>query len=231
MSIHRPGVSVKRILPLVCLSLSLLTSACSQNDFASAQQASRSYLITVDESESTGTSDSIDPTGTQAHELPIKEAPEADDDAATACAKLTGVPSEKIKVSGSLSDIKLSNNQPLALKVTGNKNLVTLDLTKQAPTTLVKAICIFIAGNQNSIKLDVALHIQSIFVTARGNQSKVEINTKQNSTIDHIDMDAKGNRSLMEISGAGSYPCEGSNSAIICEKKTPDTTAPAKTNL
>ncbi|MBC7658697.1 MAG: hypothetical protein H7249_03230 [Chitinophagaceae bacterium] len=214
---------------LICLSASLATSACSRSDFASAEAASQAYEIKVEDVPYASANETPNTTATSSDAIVTKStdtisstslSTAVTDESVGDCAKLAGVSSDQVKVNGSVKDIKLTSQQPLALKVTGNKNLVTLNLATQAPATQVKAICLFLAGNQNSVNILVGIHVGAIFVKARGHLAKVEIQTTKDSVIESIDMDAQGNGGSLSIAGEGSFPCDGLNPSIICQRKT-----------
>ncbi|HYX32593.1 MAG TPA: hypothetical protein VE954_05735, partial [Oligoflexus sp.] len=92
---------------------------------------------------------------------------------AGACASIAGVNKDRVKVSGSQKSITLANQDAFALKVTGNQNKVHLKMSSDGPGAKVSAICIFIAGNQNNVTMDIGVSVGKIYIKARGNKALV----------------------------------------------------------
>lgn len=208
----------KALFSLVVLTL--ITSACGDNKFSEASASGQSYRVnvqddadsSVDTNESTGTGE--DSSDTSTTEGSGTQGEEKDDQ--LACSKLTGVKQSKVKISGSEQDIVISKTDALAFRVTGNQNVVTVDLSVPFEGA-VKAMCIFVAGNKNQVKIDNANHISAIYVVARGNNAQIDITNRKGSIVDVINLDAKGNSASLNLSGEGTYPCDKSNSAISCK--------------
>ncbi len=208
--------------------LALTTVACENSEFAGATGATQAYSVSVkdglpgaDSSAETvkdGESTTTDESKSEKGKGKVKEPIKGEDGSEQAdCAKLSGVKLENVKVSGSLNNIVITKQDALAFKVTGNQNLVTVDLKNQPAESLVKAICIFVAGNQNQIKLEIGNHVGAIYVIARGNQPQINISALKGSVIDTIEMDAKGNGGKLSVSGEGKFPCDKTNAGISCQ--------------
>lgn len=208
----------KSLLSLVVFLL--ITTACGDNKFSEASASGQAYRVSVqdgadssvDTNESTGTGDDSSVSSTT--EGSSTQGEEKDDQ--LACSKLTGVKQSKVKISGSQQDIVVSKTDALAFRVTGNQNVVTVDLSVPFEGAM-KAICIFVSGNKNQVKIDNANHISAIYVVARGNHAQVDIANRKGSIVDVINLDAKGNSASLNLSGEGTYPCDKSNSSISCK--------------
>ncbi|MBC7659210.1 MAG: hypothetical protein H7249_05825 [Chitinophagaceae bacterium] len=204
------------------LSLSSLSTACDGTKFAGAKSETQAFQVRVSnpESASTSGSDAIPSTPASTVQSGIKtKAGSSDNDekeSLAECSKLTGVAVEAIKVAGSENDILLDPHQAFVLRETGNKNSIKIDFKATPENPHVKAICVFIAGNQNEVRLNVANHIDSIFVVMRGNHASMDIATVKGSVIDSIEMDAKGNGGQLVLSGEGQFPCDKGNQSIHC---------------
>jgi len=237
---------VKSKFLVLSIVSTLALTGCSQGEFAEANSSKRTYQIQIDDSNTADTQDSTvlgqtssqnsnpaikgqnpdgDPDDTDDNDDPTNETPKggdntpggADKEGVADCAKLTGLDASRIKVAGSTQNIKLSSQQGLSMKVTGNKNVVTLDLASQPVDTVVKAICIFIAGNQNTIELDIGVHVQTLAIIARGNRPSIQVSTTEGSIIDSIKFDAKGNGGKLTVDGEGTFPCDKANPGIVCQ--------------
>ncbi|RYZ58825.1 MAG: hypothetical protein EOP07_05885 [Proteobacteria bacterium] len=206
----------KSLLSLVVLTL--ITSACGDNKFSEASATGQSYRVnvqddadsSVDTNETTGEDSGV----TSTPDGSVTQGEEKDDQ--LACSKLTGVKQSKVKISGSQQDIVISKTDALAFRVTGNQNVVTVDLSVPFEGAM-KAICIFVAGNKNQVKIDNANHISAIYVVARGNHAQVDIANRKGSMVDVINLDAKGNSASLVLTGEGTYPCDKGNAAVVCE--------------
>ena len=212
----------------------LTTVACDRSEFAGAVSPTQAYSVSIkapseDSTGATGTDKTVatpDKTAATPDKTAATPDPKSGDtpdpsnngDIKADCVKLSGTNSEKVKVSGSEKNIVITNQDALAFRVTGNKNLVTVDLKSQPVESQVKAICLFIAGNQNRVKLEISNHVGAIYIVSRGNQAQVEIATLKGSLIDTIDMDAKGNSGGLSLTGEGKFPCDKNNPSIHCQQ-------------
>ncbi|MBC7533970.1 MAG: hypothetical protein H7318_20580 [Oligoflexus sp.] len=150
----------------------------------------------------------------------IDESDDGDDVEASEeeCSSELGVPVHRIKVSGKGKLMKISQDEALFVKVTGNMNTVLIDLTSQAPSTTVKAICLSVAGGRNKVSLKVGLHVEAVYIKTRGKDPRVEIITTKGSVIDSISINARKSKGPeVFLSGPGAYTCDSSHS-LVCGK-------------
>lgn len=119
-----------------------------------------------------------------------------------ACAKLQGVAVDRVKVAGSQNNMSLTSSSVAAIKITGNQNSVSLMLAGAAEARLA-GVCIFLAGNQARIDMDVGLNLERLVYVARGNQSHGELALSGNGTIGAMAVDLSGNGASLHISGDG----------------------------
>jgi hypothetical protein len=119
-----------------------------------------------------------------------------------ACAKLQGVSVDRVKVAGNQNNMSLTSSSVAAIKITGNQNSVSLMLAGAADARLA-GVCIFLAGNQARIDVDVGLNLERLVYVARGNQSHGELALSGNGTIGAMAVDLSGNGASLHISGDG----------------------------
>ncbi len=133
------------------------------------------------------------------------------------CASVAGVGQNRVKVAGSQKDISLTPTEALAIRLTGNLNKVTLKLSATLPTTKLPAVCIFVAGNQNKISMDVNMVVGKIYVRARGNQALVEAQVNKDGVIEDLQIDANGHSPQIVMKGEGKYPCDKNIESLSCQ--------------
>jgi hypothetical protein len=200
---------------LLCLTVfSLSALACGGNKFASAEGTALTYRVNA-APEPASSENVAAGEGTNVSAPTKPEDSEQDSQDKLECSKLAGIKSGQVKISGSEQNIALNKDNALSFRVTGNKNKISVDLTASYEGT-IKAICLFVAGNQNQVKIDNANHLAGVYIIARGNKAKVEILNRKGSVVDKIDLDAKGNAASLELSGEGTYPCDKANGNIVC---------------
>ncbi|WP_141736313.1 hypothetical protein [Oligoflexus tunisiensis] len=146
----------------------------------------------------------------------IKGNDQATDADAGDCAANAGINKERVKVSGSQKSITLTPQDAFALKVTGNRNLVNLKMTADAPGARLSAICLFVTGNQGHVTMDVGVTVGKIFIKARGNQALVEAAVSKDGVIEDLQVDANGNQPGIVLTGEGTYPCN--HTSVSCVK-------------
>ncbi len=132
------------------------------------------------------------------------------------CATAAGINKDRVKVSGSQKTLTMTPSDAFALKVTGNQNLVNLKMSGDAPGASVSAICLFLAGNQSHVTMDIGVKVGKIFIKARGNKALVEAAVSKDGVIQALQVDANGNQPSIIMKGEGSYPCD--QAAVTCQK-------------
>ena len=107
------------------------------------------------------------------------------------CSSLLGTEA-KVHVAGSLNDVQLSGAEAGLLKVTGNQNQVSINVSSTDGD--LEGLCIFVSGNQSKVSVNVkAVQILNLAVVLRGNQTKVELNLVDGGNVAQIVEDIKGN--------------------------------------
>lgn len=132
------------------------------------------------------------------------------------CASAAGINAGRVKVSGSQKNLTMAPGDAFALKVTGNQNVVNLKMTADAPGARVSAICLFLAGNQSHVTMDIGVTVGKIFIKARGNKALVEGSISKDGVIENLQVDANGNQPSILMKGEGTYPCD--QAAVSCQK-------------
>jgi hypothetical protein len=145
-----------------------------------------------------------------------KKIHDGDDDADThlrpshqedlACGKIIGVDqSQIIHISGNLSQINIRPTSVIALKINGNLSKVSLDLSKT--TGSIQGICLFLAGNQPNLDLDLGVTVGRLLYVARGNRSLSSIRLEASGDIRSSFFDLRGNSPSVVLSGASNLLC------------------------
>lgn len=132
------------------------------------------------------------------------------------CASAAGINKTRVKVSGNQKNLTMAPGDAFALKVTGNQNVVNLKMTADAPGARVSAICLFLAGNQSHVTMDIGVTVGKIFIKARGNKALVEGSISKDGVIEALQVDANGNQPSILMKGEGTYPCD--QAAVSCQK-------------
>lgn len=132
------------------------------------------------------------------------------------CAAAAGINKTRVKVSGNQKSLTMVPGDAFALKVTGNQNVVNLKMTGDAPGARVSAICLFLAGNQSHVTMDIGVSVGKIFIKARGNKALVEGAISKDGVIENLQVDANGNQPSIVLKGEGTYPCD--QAAVSCQK-------------
>ncbi|HET9236287.1 MAG TPA: hypothetical protein VFO10_03490 [Oligoflexus sp.] len=145
-----------------------------------------------------------------------KEAGKGGDADAGECASAAGINKSRVKVSGNQKSLTMAPGDAFALKVTGNQNVVNLKMTGDAPGARVSAICLFLAGNQSHVTMDIGVSVGRIFIKARGNKALVEGSISKDGVIENLQVDANGNQPSIVMKGEGTYPCD--QAAVSCQK-------------
>lgn len=147
-------------------------------------------------SEKTGDSDEDDKDGSEAGSI-------------QSCAKQAGVDkSSIIALKGSLPlDIKPTD--VFFLHISGNRRFVKLKLSSEESGVKVKAICVFVAGNQSAANLEINLPVTNIFHKGRGNRSKGNIVVLEKGRVEHSFADLAGNQSSFVMRSPHEADCQG----------------------
>lgn len=135
---------------------------------------------------------------------------------AGACASVAGINKDRVKVSGNQKTLTMIPGDAFALKVTGNQNVVNLKMSGDGAGARVSAICLFLAGNQSHVTMDIGVAVGKIFIKARGNKALVEAAVGQDGVIESLQVDANGNQPSIVMKGEGKYPCD--QEAVSCQK-------------
>ncbi|MBF0443655.1 MAG: hypothetical protein HQK54_17240 [Oligoflexales bacterium] len=140
------------------------------------------------------------------------------------CAEFLGIETSRVKVAGSKKVENFTAQDGLFMKITGNRNKVSIKVEGINGGKDVKGICIFIAGNKNTVSLDLKANLGKLYYIARGNQSVGTVEVQSGSKFAGGQFDMAGNQGKVTIKGAGEFSCDvqkqirGNDSQVICEK-------------
>lgn len=190
--------------------LCFLAVACEKGKFAAETASSEAFEVRViDNAPATSVEPKDDLDAGEPSDTRVDKTRDVDTDTdAKDCAAATGVSAERVKVSGSDKNIALGPQDAFALKVTGNTNTVSLKLASAPATRRLAAVCLFLAGNQNQVNLDIGMVIGQIFIKARGNQAQVVGLVSKEGVIEQIRVDASGHQPSITWKGEGAWPKE-----------------------
>lgn len=137
------------------------------------------------------------------------------------CAKLTGVDAKQIHVMGNQTSKSITANSVIAARVTGNRSNLNLNL-QGGEETYVRGLCLFVAGNQGSAKVNVGLHLGQLLYVGRGNRSRGEVYVAANGKIDQVVANLSGNATTLQVAGPGNYYCaasrvSGNSGGVSCD--------------
>ncbi len=135
-----------------------------------------------------------------------------EDDVSTAevaeCRSRFGGEDAKTVIAGSKKKMTIEVGSLLIIKVVGNQNLAELNLVAGEEMAKLAGVCVFIAGNQNTVSIKVgAVEVDNIAIFARGNRAKGSIEVAEGGKVSQIDVDQRGKDHEVTISGKGQYSC------------------------
>ncbi len=126
---------------------------------------------------------------------------------AKACApamRNLGKPLTVVNVDDRNSNIVISPNSVIALKLTGDRVKVVLDLDSATPLT---GVCFFLAGHEPELQFSTAAAVQAVAVIETGDQAKAQI-TLTGGSSESLSVDLRGHNPSLDISGVSSSLCE-----------------------
>jgi len=126
-----------------------------------------------------------------------------------ACAKLYGVDKGDVVGITSQGNQTVAPGSVLAAHVNGNNSKVTITLTGESDMNIA-GICIYAAGNQPEVQVNVGVKLGGLFYRGRGNSSKGFIYVRELGSVETLIADLAGNSAMLQVNGPGSYSCEGS---------------------
>lgn len=124
------------------------------------------------------------------------------------CASRLGTQIEKVISVSDFGKKEVSDSHVLLIKVTGNKGVVNLKI-KNA----MAGVCIFTAGNQPNVNINVEAPVGFMHTKARGNSGIVDFNVVQNFiTTSYVDV--SGNSSVITLSDKSGASCRNFSAVI-----------------
>ena len=146
-----------------------------------------------------------------------------DESAIAACgAQFKGKPKIKFVQYRKVKNPKISSQDIIVLKLNGNQPVLNLNLNGKSGDS-VKGICLFLTGNQSTVKIETNIEIRGLVYIARGNQPSLEVETVDQGSITSMYANLSGNNSSLILRGNGNYPCgfvktAGNSPSFDCQK-------------
>lgn len=109
-----------------------------------------------------------------------------------------------VSVHESNSNIVISPNSVVALKITGDRTKVMLDLDGATP---MLGLCFFMAGHETELQFSTASPVKAMAVVEAGDQVKGQI-TLTGGSSETLSVDLRGNNPTLAIQGVDSELCE-----------------------
>jgi hypothetical protein len=109
-----------------------------------------------------------------------------------------------ISVHESNSAISISPNSVIALKITGDRNKVVLDLDQETP---LLGVCFFLAGHENELQFSTASSVKALAIVETGDQAKAQIVLTGGSS-ESLSVDLRGNHPTLSIQGVSAELCD-----------------------
>lgn len=139
---------------------------------------------------------------------------------AKACApsmRNLGKPLTVVSVDESNTQINISPNSVIALKLTGDRVKVVLDLDSSTP---LAGVCFFLAGHQPELQFSSAASVQALAIVEVGDQANAQINLNGGSP-QTLSVDMRGHDPSLVIQGVDASLCEAAvrknpNAALSC---------------
>ncbi len=205
----------------VCLALgsiiSVVSGGCGSNSFTSSgrtvsvQSATSASPQYTQESDYNQQNQKADKSLAQKSEgTASKSSAEelSEDGASDACSKVSGVGKNSIKVAGNQSQLVLSENSALAIRITGNQSKVKLKFNLEKESQVIPAICIFMAGNQPELEVAIDAPVKFLYLKGRGNLSNAKIEVLEKGSVESGVVDISGHNPSVKIFGKGNSHCD-----------------------
>jgi len=140
-----------------------------------------------------------------------------------ACARLHGVPAEKIVIAGNQNQNTIRTNSVVAAKIAGNQTRLDLRIDSPTPANL-RGICIFATGNQSSVQVTVEnIILETAFLIGRGHKSQIRMQLVE-SYASFMLVDLAGNQPMAHVEGLPDKNCpevtvnlRGNNPKFTCD--------------
>jgi hypothetical protein len=109
-----------------------------------------------------------------------------------------------ISVHESNSAITISPDSVIALKITGDRTKVVLDLDNSTP---LLGLCFFLAGHETELQFTTASPVKALAVVEAGDQAKGQIIMTGGSS-ESLSVDLRGHNPSLSIEGVDADLCE-----------------------
>jgi hypothetical protein len=109
-----------------------------------------------------------------------------------------------VSVHESYSNIVISPNSVIALKITGDRTKVVLDLDGETP---MLGLCFFMAGHETELQFSTASPLKAMAVVEAGDQVKAQI-TLTGGSSETLSVDLRGHNPTLAIQGVDAELCE-----------------------
>lgn len=126
------------------------------------------------------------------------------------CARLHGVSSQQIIVTGKQDQLTLKTSSVVAARVSGNQTALDLVIDSKTPADL-RGICLFATGSQTLINVRIEnIMVDATYLLTRGNKSQIKIKFIE-SYSSLVLADMAGNQTVIEIEGLPDANCPQAN--------------------
>lgn len=102
------------------------------------------------------------------------------------------------------STITIVPNSVIALKITGDRTKVVLDLDSQTP---LLGLCFFLAGHETELQFTTASPVKAMAVVEAGDQASAQITLSAGSS-ETLSVDMRGHNPMLSIQGVSADLCE-----------------------
>ena len=121
------------------------------------------------------------------------------------CDNLESEDTVVLKLSGNREARTVTSGQVIIAKQTGNQPVLDINFSTAEEGVSIKGICLFLAGNQATTNINLAVPLGTLSIKARGNKSTINITTAEGAEISNTSFDLKGNKPRVLLNGEA-YP-------------------------
>ncbi len=109
-----------------------------------------------------------------------------------------------VSVQESNSTITIVPNSVIALKITGDRTKVILDLDSE---TALLGVCFFLAGHETELQFSTASSVKALAIVEAGDEAKAQITLGAGSS-ETLSVDLRGHNPSLSIQGVNAELCE-----------------------
>ena len=121
------------------------------------------------------------------------------------CAAHFGGEDDDVKEVSDSGKYSIHDNDIIAIRVTGNGPDLEVDIGDD-DRVHIRGVCIFVAGNQSTVRVNMKSDCGGLLYKGRGNQSRGIVTVAKDRDLDRVNGSLAGNQSYLEVGGEGRYP-------------------------